>query len=63
MDTRRRFSKKQRSNLRKRTKKIVKEEINLKVFNTAHSHTKKVAKIEKLIKRIKSKELLYVQAI
>ena len=40
-----------------RAKKILKEDIDLIVIDTAHGHTKKVAEIIKYIKKIKSKRI------
>ena len=40
-----------------RAKKILKEDIDLIVIDTAHGHTKKVAEIIKFIKKIKSKRI------
>ncbi len=40
----------------KRVKDIIKEGVNLIVVDTAHGHTKKVAEIVKLIKKIKNKK-------
>ena len=46
-----------------RAKSLIKENVNLIVVDTAHGHTKKVADIIKKIKKLKNKDIPYVQEI
>ena len=46
-----------------RAQKILKENIDLIVVDTAHGHTKKVAEIIKKIKKLNQLKQLYVQVI